>query len=259
MQTILDKIVEKKRDEVKTLHLQQSNFDAAIHNREYRRSLVKNIFNATTPGIIAEFKRQSPSKGAISRIKEPLKVVKQYEEAGAVAASILTDKYFFGGSLEDIISLRKEVDIPILRKEFIIDKLQIDETAAVGADVILLIAAILTKEEVYNFTSHAHQIGLEVLLEVHNEEELEKACTEVDLLGINNRDLRTFDIDYDRSIKLLDKIEDHFIPISESGLSETSVVADLYKKGFKGFLMGENFMKHEAPGLACKSFIDQLK
>ncbi|QZT35869.1 indole-3-glycerol phosphate synthase TrpC [Halosquirtibacter xylanolyticus] len=259
MQNILDNIVRKKIEEVRSLYIQRPCFDESIQNRTYTRSLVSNINRANSPGIIAEFKRQSPSKGIISTIKQPLEVVKQYEKAGAVAASILTDELFFGGTLNDIISLRDQVNLPILRKDFIIDKIQIDQAAAAGADIILLIASILTKEEIYDFTSHAHQIGLEVLLEVHDVKELEKACTEVDLLGVNNRDLKTFDIDYDRSIKLLDMIDNHFISISESGLSDTAVVSHLYQKGFKGFLMGENFMKHAAPGVACKTFIDQLR
>ncbi|MGB0976012.1 MAG: indole-3-glycerol phosphate synthase TrpC [Prolixibacteraceae bacterium] len=259
MSTILDNIICNKKNEVERLLKANIDFSKQITSRNYDRSIVKNILSSNTPGIIAEFKRQSPSKGIINSQVMAEQVVKQYEEAGAVAASILTDHKYFGGSIEDIINSRKKTQLPILRKDFIIDPIQIDQAAAIGADVILLIASALTKKEIYRLTQHAQQIGLEVLLEVHEEKELEKACSEIDLLGVNNRDLHTFNIDYKRSKKLLSKIGNDFIAISESGLSQTEVVSDLYTSGFKGFLMGENFMKTTDPGRTCKEFIQELK
>ncbi|QZE14113.1 indole-3-glycerol phosphate synthase TrpC [Halosquirtibacter laminarini] len=259
MKTILDNIVNNKKREVAELYRSNPHFEKAIQERSFDRSIVQHIENIHKPGVIAEFKRQSPSKGVINSQSNPIDVIQKYEKAGAIATSVLTDHRFFGGSISDLTQVRPHTNLPILRKDFIIDKLQIDEAAASGADIILLIASILTEKEVFDFTMHAKTIGLNVLLEVHDEIELQKACSEIDLLGINNRDLKSFTIDYDRSLRLLDKIDNTFIPISESGLSCSSIVNDLYQAGFKGFLMGEKFMKEEDPGEACIQFTRKLK
>ncbi|MCB9032925.1 MAG: indole-3-glycerol phosphate synthase TrpC [Chitinophagales bacterium] len=256
---ILDKIVAHKKQEVLTAKEKVSikKLENEIYFTRATNSLKQQFINKNI-GIIAEFKRQSPSKGIINDVVTPLDVVLGYEQAGAIASSILTDSFFFGGQNQDILEVRDSVSIPILRKEFMIDEYQIVEAKAIGADVILLIAAILTKQEIKSFTTLAHQLGLEVLLELHDTEELDKIDIDVDLIGINNRNLKTFKVDIEHSIKMSDYLQNDFIKIAESGLSEVATVKNLYQAGFKGFLMGENFMKTENPALSCKNFIAQI-
>ena len=213
---------------------------------------------SSTTGIIAEFKRKSPSKGWIKEGAE-ISIAAQYEHAGAAGVSILTDDEFFGGSTEDLVDVRKMLSIPILRKDFIIDEFQLRESKAFGADVILLIAACLSKEEVKRFAMAAHELGLEVLLEIHEEGELGHICEEIDLVGVNNRDLKTFEVNIQRSIDLSSKIPKGKILISESGLERAEDLKQLRKHGFKGFLMGEYFMKNDDPGACLGDLIDQLK
>ena len=185
-------------------------------------------------------------------------VTKAYTENGASGLSVLTDTVFFGGSADDLLKARVN-DIPILRKDFIIDKYQITEAKAMGADVILLIAACLTPENVLELAFFAKSLKMEVLLEIHNEAELEHICSEVDLVGVNNRDLKTFAVDINRSIELSKQIPPDKIKIAESGISNIETINRFKEAGFKGFLMGENFMKETNPGEAFKQFVQQLK
>ncbi|HYG39939.1 MAG TPA: indole-3-glycerol phosphate synthase TrpC [Cytophagales bacterium] len=211
-------------------------------------------------GIIAEFKRKSPSKGIINDKAKVDHVTSLYAEAGVSALSILTDNQFFGGSNNDLTKGREMNSIPVLRKDFIIDEYQIFEAKAIGADVILLIAAILTPEQVKNFATLAHSLGLEVLLEVHDRNELELTLTpEVDLVGVNNRNLKDFSVSINTSLDLAHFIPDDFIKISESGISDPNLILTLKQAGFRGFLIGENFMQNPDPGSSCKAFVEELR
>lgn len=209
-------------------------------------------------GIIAEFKRKSPSKGIINDKVNVADVTKAYAANGASGLSILTDNHFFGGNNEDIITSRG-INIPILRKEFIIDEYQIVEAKAIGADAILLIAAILTRDEVNNFTAKAHNLGLEVILEIHNEEELNHINNKIDIVGVNNRNLKTFEVDLNCSAHLSSLIGNEMIKISESGIHSISDISFLKGHGYNGFLIGENFMKQPDPGAAFLEFANSLK
>ena len=210
-------------------------------------------------GIIAEFKRRSPSKQVINHKDSVIEVVKAYEKAGAAAISVLTDTKYFGGSLDDLIQARQHLNIPLLRKEFIIDSYQIYEAKAFGADAILLIAAILDPKELESFSVLAHKLGLEVLLEVHNEDELKASNLDhIDMLGVNNRNLKTFEVSLDTSKELAPMIVEGKVKISESGISNIDAIHSLKEYGYKGFLIGENFMKTEEPGAAAVQFINSL-
>ena len=209
-------------------------------------------------GIIAEFKRRSPSKGIINNTATVDKVTSAYTKYGASALSILTDESFFGGSLNDLIEATIN-ELPILRKDFIIDEYQLIESKAFGAGVILLIAACLSKNEVKQLASSAKNIGLNVLLEIHNDQELEHICDEVDVVGVNNRDLKTFIVDINRSIELSNKIRADKIKISESGIDNIETIDLLKQHGFQGFLIGEKFMREEDPGEAFRIFTGELR
>jgi len=185
-------------------------------------------------------------------------VTTTYTEHGASALSILTDENFFGGRNEDLIEARIN-EIPILRKDFIIDEYQIAEARAIGADTILLIAACLTPEEVKRLAAFAKALNLEVLLELHDERELEHICDEVDLVGINNRDLKTFEVDIERSLKMAEKIPAGQIKVAESGINSVEDILLFRQNGFKGFLIGELFMKEADPGVAFEEFVNALK
>lgn len=223
------------------------------------RSLADTLLFPGSNGIIAEFKRKSPSKGWFkTKELEVEPVVSEYNK-GAAGISVLTDEEFFGGDLDDLIQTKVISDIPVLRKDFIIDKWQIAESKAFGADVILLIAACLTPAQVQEFASYAKSIGLESILEVHNEEEMGHCCEEVTMVGINNRNLKTFTVDINTSLQLVDKVPAGKPAIAESGISSPEAIRELRDAGFRGFLIGENFMKEEIPGQAFADFITQLK
>jgi indole-3-glycerol phosphate synthase len=256
---ILEKIIAHKRREVAAAaeavcisQLEQS----PLFSRS-SISLKKSLKSPSeVPRIIAEFKKQSPSKGIINANAQPAEVARGYQEAGAVAVSILTDVSFFGGSNADLQAARTAVQIPILRKDFIISDYQIVEAKALGADLILLIAAALSPTEIRSFTHIAHNLGLEVLLEVHNEEELSRSFfPEIDIIGINNRNLKTFEVSLDVSKRLSRLIPADVPRISESGISSLTEVRELQKLGFQGFLMGENFMKTPQPAAALANFL----
>lgn len=222
------------------------------------KSLAKSL-KASNSGIIAEHKRRSPSKQNINSSLSVEKVAKGYESAGVCGMSILTDGKYFGGSLDDLTIARAVSDFPLLRKEFIIDEYQIIEAKAFGADAILLIAAILSPQEILSFSKTAKSLGLDVLLEVHNLNELEKSIMpSIDLIGVNNRNLKTFKVSLETSRSLAEEIPAEFVKVSESGISKVASIKKLKAIGYKGFLVGENFMKTDNPGLAAKDFINQL-
>jgi len=209
-------------------------------------------------GIIAEFKRKSPSKGIINDKVTVEEVTTAYAKHGASGISVLTDQEFFGGSLDDLLAATIN-EVPLLRKDFMIDEYQLIEAKAFGAEVILLIAACLTPAEVRTMAATAKRLGMEVLLEIHNEEELGHICDEVDMIGVNNRNLKTFEVSIDTSLDLINKIPKDKPAIAESGISEVDTIVTLRRAGFKGFLIGENFMKRASPSIAFADFVNQLK
>ena len=223
-------------------------------------SLKKYIVREDKSGIIAEIKRQSPSKGVINPHVSVERTSIGYMQAGASALSVLTDKQFFGGSSEDLMTARKFNFCPILRKDFIIDEYQVIEAKSIGADAILLIAAALPEDKLVALAKMATSLGLETLMEVHQSSELyEGALPHVGLVGVNNRNLATFEVDIENSVKLASKIPDEIVKISESGISSPEAIAKLRGYGYQGFLMGENFMKHSRPHEACASFIKSMQ
>ena len=256
---ILDKIIADKFIEVKERkavismqYLEQRDF----FDRECL-SMKKSLLESTS-GIISEFKRKSPSKGWINKDADAIEITASYCKNGASGISILTDLPYFGGNPHDLMVARPLVTCPILRKDFIVDSYQLYEAKSYGADVVLLIAAALSVEQCKTLASTAHELGLEVLLEVHNEEELGHMNESVDMVGVNNRNLKDFVVSTDVSLRLAELIPDDFVKISESGISKPETVKELRKVGYRGFLMGENFMKEENPALALKKFIAAL-
>ncbi|MDT0646089.1 indole-3-glycerol phosphate synthase TrpC [Zunongwangia sp. F260] len=257
---ILDKIIADKRKEValkKTIVPVSQLENTALFERE-TISLADALRSSKT-GIIAEHKRRSPSKSVINQDLNVQDVASGYEDAGVSGMSVLTDGKYFGGSLEDLLFARASVKMPILRKEFIIDEYQLLEAKAYGADVILLIAAVLEKAQIKQLSEFAKNLKLDVLLEVHNEEELQKSIMpSLDMLGVNNRNLKTFEVSTDISKELSKKIPEDFVKVSESGISSVEAIKDLKNYGYQGFLIGENFMKTDDPGKSAKEFIRQL-
>lgn len=256
--TILEEIIENKKREVQKLKSEIS-IQELMDSKYFGKpaiSLKKTLVEKS--GVIAEFKRQSPSKGIINNTSNIEDVVRSYEKFGASAVSILTDQQFFGGSLEDISKVRNLVNIPILRKDFMIDEYQFYEAKSVGADVILLIAANLSVSQVLEFTELSHHMGLEVLLEIHSEKELEHVNTKVDFVGINNRNLNDFKVDLNHSINLKNQLPEHILKIAESGIYNIEDFNFLKSKGFDGFLMGEYFMKNENPENVFEEFSKQI-
>jgi indole-3-glycerol phosphate synthase len=258
---VLDKIVANKRKEVQYAKdstsytkLEESDF---FHRDCY---LLKTfLLDPNRTGIIAEFKRKSPSKGIINDKASVEEVTKGYAAAGASALSVLTDRDFFMGRKADLIAARKANTIPLLRKDFMIDEYQIIEAKSIGADIILLIAAILTPDEIQKLASLAKSLGLNVLLEVHNLEELERSINpNVDAIGVNNRNLADFTVSVETSYSLAPHIPPEFLKISESAISNPETIKQLKLAGFNGFLIGENFMKQEDPGKAMQDFVKGL-
>ncbi len=258
---ILDKIVVDKRNEVKLRKsiISSSQLEKTFLFDRATFSLSKKLRKSTS-GIIAEHKRRSPSKSVINNNLNVSDVAKGYENAGVCGMSVLTDSKYFGGSLDDLILARASSNLPLLRKEFIINEYQIIEAKAFGADAILLIAAILSKTEIKQFSELAKKLQLNVLLEVHNEEELHKSIMpSLDMIGVNNRNLKTFNVSLDISKKLSEKIPNDFVKVSESGISSVEAIKELKPYGYQGFLIGENFMKTDNPGESSKNFIKQLE
>ena len=258
---ILDKIVLRKREEVALAKelVSTKMLEAALHFNRVPYSFEEFLLDEKRSGIIAEFKRRSPSKGIINDKVTVEEVTTAYAAAGASALSILTDVDFFGGHTNDLLAARAVNNIPILRKDFMIDEYQILEAKALGADIILLIAAILTPDEIEDLAVFAKSLGLNVLLEVHNLDELQRSVIpELDAIGVNNRNLADFSVNIQTSFELVDEIPDDFLKISESAISDPITINELRAAGFDGFLIGENFMKTQNPGASMADFVSQL-
>jgi indole-3-glycerol phosphate synthase len=254
---ILDKILATKQDEVRANRKKcpfEDIFEETKTVKCPQRSFSKALLDSETH-IIAEFKRRSPSKGFFNADADVATIVAGYASAGAAAISVLTDRDYFGGSLDDLVTARTASNIPLLRKDFIIDPYQICEARIAGADAILLIAAAMTPAKCEKLAEFAQSLGLEVLLELHNEKELRYLNPFVNVVGVNNRDLTTFVTDISVSHRLGALIPDNFLKISESGLSSPATLKELCHAGFRGFLMGENFMKEPEPAMALQRFI----
>lgn len=257
---ILEEIVQHKKGEVKSKKelypialLEKSPFfDSPCV------SLKKYILKPDKSGIIAEFKRKSPSKSNINLYANPEEISISYMQGGASAISVLTDEAYFGAKPNDIEIIRSFNLCPVLRKEFIVDEYQIIEARSKGTDAVLLICEILTKEELQSLNQCAKNLGMEVLIELHGKDQIEKLPPDVDLIGINNRDLKSFTIDFDRSKEMLHLLPKDMIKIAESGLDNLHSVLDLKASGFDGFLIGEHFMKQAQPGEECKRFSEAL-
>ena len=252
---ILDKIIERKKQEIadaKSKISVQHLKDSELFGRP-TFSLKESVKNKS--GIIAEFKRKSPSKGIINDKVSPMEVVSAYEKFGASGISILTDSDFFGGNFEDILNVRNHIQIPILRKDFMVDEYQFYEAKSIGADVVLLIAACLSPNQVQEFTDLAHELNLEVLLEIHTEDELKHFNKNIDLVGINNRNLKDFKVDLQHSVNLKNQLPKNVLSVAESGIYSVEDFKYLKEKGFDAFLMGEYFMKNENPAKAFEKLI----
>jgi indole-3-glycerol phosphate synthase len=260
-QNILEEIIAYKRKlvaEYKEIY-HTRNFTRSPYFKRTTESLVQALRLAHSTQIIAEFKRKSPSKGTINETADVVETTSDYESYGAAGISILTDQQFFGGSSDDLLRSRAFVVKPILRKDFIIHEFQLLESKAMGADVILLIAACLTPREVRRLAIFAKNLGLEVLLELHDESELDHICPEVDLVGINNRNLKTFEVNWQHSIALAEKLPAGKPKIAESGIHNVDTLLMLKQAGFEGFLIGELFMKQTNPSAAFKKFVEELR
>ena len=257
---ILERIISNKKKEiVASKQLRTIPELESMENFSRPTYSLKNfLLDENRTGIIAEFKRRSPSKGVINDAVSIEEVTGAYASNLASGISVLTDKEFFGGDLEDLLMARKNL-LPLLRKDFIIDEYQVIEAKAFGADVILLIAACLDKSRISDLANLARSLGLEILFEIHSEKELDKIPANADMVGINNRDLTSFSQNIQTSFDLVNKIPASAIAVSESGISNIETIVSLRKAGFKGFLIGENFMKHASPAAAFADFVKQLK
>jgi indole-3-glycerol phosphate synthase len=256
---ILETIIASKKAEVliRKSETRLADLEKKAFFSRQTLSLRKFLLDSDRSGIIAEFKRKSPSKGVINNVSTVKDVTRAYATA-ASGISVLTDEIFFGGFTEDLAEARIN-HIPILRKDFMIDEYQLIEAKAMGADVILLIAACLSESEVKQFGGLAKRLELEVLLEIHNEEELGHICAEVDFVGVNNRNLKTFEVSIETSLNLINKIPKEKLAIAESGISNVDTIVTLHQAGFRGFLIGENFMKENDPAIAFANFVHKLK
>ena len=258
---ILNKIVDRKKEEVAEAKskVSISQLETSDYFERKPLSFREFLLAENRSGIISEFKRRSPSKGLINGEADVATVTQAYNAAGASALSVLTDTDFFGGKKEDILAARAVNQIPILRKDFMVDEYQILEAKAWGADIILLIASILTPQQIIDFGKLAHNLGLNVLLEVHNLEELRQSiCPHLDAIGVNNRNLGDFTVDIQTSFKLAEQIPNEFLKISESAIDNPEVIKQLKTVGFNGFLIGENFMKTGNPGQAMREFVERI-
>lgn len=255
--TILDEIVANKRKEL-ALAIEKTSLRDLEKRKLFNRKMLSMTGFITHPektGIIAEFKRKSPSRGVINADVTIEEVTTGYFRSGASALSILTDRTYFGGSEKDLARARELNPLPILRKDFILDEYQIIEARAMGADAILLIAAVLSASQVLHLARFARSLEMQVLLEIHGRQELDRICEFVDMVGVNNRDLNTFEVDMEVSLELAGEIPPDFVRISESGITSPLVVKKLKSAGFQGFLIGENFMRAPDPVLAFSDFV----
>lgn len=258
--TILETIVEHKKLEVakQKMKVPIGILEQSVYFSRPTVSLKANLLDITKTGIIAEYKRKSPSKGIINDLSTVEEVAKAYSANGAAAVSVLTDENFFGGHLNDL-KQAVHLPIPVLRKDFMIEDYQIYEAKANGASVILLIAACLTPVEVRRMAALAKQMGLEVLLEIHGADELGHICSEIDFVGVNNRNLKSFEVSLDHSLELINRIPKEMPAIAESGIDHPDTIVTLQKAGFSGFLIGERFMRETNPGIAFANFVKTLK
>jgi len=258
---ILDRIVAHKRKELaerKALYPVKL-LERSLYFETPVVSMKKYMLREDKLGIIAEFKRRSPSKGAINPYAQVEKVSIGYMQAGASALSVLTDEHFFGGSNADLTEARKFNYCPILRKDFTIDEYQLFEAKSIGADAILLIAECLEADELRRLARRARELGLEVLMEVHSADQLRKYNEYVDLVGVNNRNLKTFTVSIQASLELFDAIPEEAVKVSESGISDPNAIVELRRMGYQGFLIGEHFMTNADPGKACDGFIRRVR
>jgi len=262
MATILDEIIAHKEKEVADMMslfpeklLEKSTyFDTPVV------SMKKYLTDPERSGIIAEFKRKSPSKGVINDSAKVERTTIGYMQAGASALSVLTDTEYFGGANQDLMTARKFNFCPILRKDFVVTKYQIKEAKSIGADVILLIAAAMTPDRLQELAAYAKELGLEVLMEVHDEDELKfNLHDEIDMIGVNNRNLKTFEVSLDTSKRLAELIPDKYVKVAESGLKGPDEIVELKKHGYQGFLIGETFMANGRPDRAADRFIQRLR
>lgn len=260
MADILDHIVANRRREIaaKKRLIPQELLRELPSARPATPSMRQSILSLPG-GVIAEFKRRSPSKGDISPMADAVTTVTAYQDCGAAASSVLTDTRYFGGSIDDLMCVALATTLPLLRKDFIIDTYQIDEARVAGASAILLIAAALTAGEISLMTDYAHRAGLEVLLELHGDDEISKLYPEADMIGINNRNLGTFHTDTAHSLRLIDRLPHMSVKIAESGIATPDDLCRLRAAGFDGFLIGEAFMKTPDPGTTLKHFIDAIR
>ncbi len=259
--TILDKIVAKKLQEIEKARqrVPVSRLEEGDLFQHSCYSLRDFLLDPAKTGIIAEFKRASPSKGVINNRVDVARVTQDYAAAGASALSVLTDTSFFGGRKRDLVEARSVNTVPLLRKDFMLDEYQVVEAKALGADIILLIAAILDPVQVARLARLAKGLGMSVLLEVHNGEELDRSiCDDLDAIGVNNRNLADFTVSVQHSYDLVDRIPDRFLKVSESGISDPATIGELRSAGFNGFLIGENFMKTDDPGKAMREFVSAI-
>lgn len=258
---ILSRIIKKKKVEIEDLKNSVSIADLEKSNlfNTKTKSLSDNIKQKEI-GIIAEHKRKSPSKSNINHQNSSKSIINGYDDGGAAGISFLTEKNFFDGSSYEFTEARRLTNLPMLRKDFIIDEYQVIESKSIGADAILLIAACLNSSEIINLSKLAKSFDLEVLIEIHDLEELNKSCIDsIDIIGVNNRNLKTFNVNIETSLNLVDKIPSSFTKISESGLNNSYEIKNLKNSGFDGFLIGERFMKSSNPGEELSNFISKIK
>lgn len=258
--TILDEIIENKKKELAILS-RTTSFRALEKSSLFQRevySLSKYLLSENRTGIIAEYKRQSPSRGIINSISDIGEVTSGYFRSGASGVSVLTDTKFFGGSNDDLSGVRGTSHFPILRKDFIIDEYQVLESKSIGADAILLIAAVLGTKDILCLSELARSLGMEVLLEIHEPNELDKVNHYVNIIGVNNRNLKTFEVNTDISEKLAGNIPNGFLKISESGISSPVIINKLKAAGYNGFLIGEKFMSTPDPVHAFSEFVKDI-
>jgi indole-3-glycerol phosphate synthase len=260
MSDILDRIIADKKLEVRQRKAETS-IERLKKSPFFNRtplSLKKSLNKKDASGIIAEFKRMSPSAGRINRNADPVDITQGYVHAGASALSILTDHKYFAGSRDDLMRAREVNKCPILRKDFMIDPYQVLEAKAIGADAILLIASVLNNSTINQLALGAHDLGMEVILEIHDPSELAYLNRHIDIVGVNNRNLKEMETDVHISIDLAGKIPEEMLMISESGIHDPETINYLKELGYRGFLIGEYFMKHDKPDKACRKFIKKL-
>ncbi|MFW5753995.1 MAG: indole-3-glycerol phosphate synthase TrpC [Marinilabiliaceae bacterium] len=257
---ILDRIVARKKEEIRS-----AKEKVSVRELQYYRhfeapavSLKQKLTDNKEFPVIAEFKRRSPSKGDIHPGAKTKDIIPEYARAGVSGISVLTDNDFFAGSNEDLSTARDLTRVPIIRKEFIIDPYQVYEAKAIGASAILLIASILTRKQALDLATLANYLGMEILMELHDRSEMDKLNVYVDMVGVNNRNLKTFDVDLQNAIDMAASLPEDMLPVAESGIHSAEDLLHLKEAGFKGFLMGEFFMKQEDPGGACLEFKNKV-